>query len=175
MLTPFTNGGLVKLANFFVLVFGLLISSYSFALNNGIVYELGGGAGYILQADKIHFKALGKIYHDGDHDYNDTVSLRLAVGVDVAEFDQLKLYVGGGLWNDFVSADHKLYETRYDALVGLRQVVASHWQFEIFVNAISLASGQTVNTTVDGVEYTRKGASGLYLTSSGAVSVAYLF
>ncbi|HWU42024.1 MAG TPA: hypothetical protein VN132_01260 [Bdellovibrio sp.] len=164
----------MKLLFGFILFAILFTTNFAFA-GHGLVYENSGGAGYIFQGEKFQFKVLGNFYSDNDHDYKNTANLKLAFGADIAKYDELKLYAGLGFWKNYVDADLKCYQTRTDALLGLRYNMATHWQFEFFMNAISYYDGSTI-TDYDGTtRHSTVGTTGVSLFRTGAISVAYLF
>jgi hypothetical protein len=168
-----TEGVLMK---FFALFAVLLASSFSFA-SNGIVYENGNGIGYIHQGDTFQFKALGNVFFDSNNDYNDTAAFKLSFVGDVASFEDTKLYAGLGWWNDYATSDFSRYGSRYDAILGLRHIFASHWQVEIFANVLSVADGTQITThyNANGNKVTVTGASGTYIGRTGGVALSYLF
>jgi hypothetical protein len=163
-------------------IFGaLVLFAVSFSLNanaaSGLVYEQGGGFGYINQLEMFQIKVIANYLDDTNHSYNSLASFKLSAAHDISDIDGVKLYVGLGFWDFTQTSKFESYQTRIDGIVGVRHEINSHFQVEAFINLVSAASGQTINTYVDdsGTQHTVSGQSALSVARTGGIALDYFF
>lgn len=161
----------------FVVLFSLFLTSIASVANagSGLVYEVGGGGGYIYQGDSLQFKVLGNYFKDPHHDYQDITAIKLSAAKDIMPIESANLYAGVSYWNDFLGSriDSHYYD-RTGAVLGLRQAVNRNLQVEVLTEVVSYANSEAYNNNTDTYSLNTAG-SGLGFFRNGAVAVSYLF
>jgi len=159
----------------FVTLLLLVFGSASLArAMNGLVYENGGGVGYINQSDSVQFKVLGSYFKDVHNNYQDITALKISLAKDIREIDEVKVYTGASYWTNLMGSSTTSYYQRTSLIFGVRQTFHKNFQIEIFVEPISYADGQTYNAKTDTLSVNTAN-SGWNFFRNGAIALEYFF